>query len=123
MMVKNNPIYGSKSDEIMKLISKMISSHNTLCSVEDVFADNEIASKYFEEAEKEVLDSGNQSLASMFVIAIQNMAEYIKDCENSKEMSDVSELQCRIYKLESENRVLRSKINTVKKLINISKEV
>ena len=78
-MTLDTPIYGKEGQELERTISKLIGRHNVLCRIEQVFEENGIANMYFEKASEEVLNSGNQSLARMFVIAIENMAEFIED--------------------------------------------
>ena len=73
--------------------------------------------EYFEKAKDEVLDSGNQSLAVIFEIAIENMAEFIDDHKDD-ETTDVDKLRSRIYSLESENRKLKMKLENITKVIN-----
>lgn len=68
------PIYGKEGDELKNKIGHLIGRHNVLCSIEKAFHDNRRALEYFEEARQEVLDSGNQSIAVMYEIAIENMA-------------------------------------------------
>lgn len=80
-MKPDNKILHNESDQIENLISKLIGRHNVLCEIEKVFTENKIANKYFENAQNKVLDSGNASLASMFVIAIKDMAKRIDDLE------------------------------------------
>lgn len=111
-MKADNPIHGKESDELKKLYSKLIGRHNVLCAVEKVFEENKVANEYFERAREEVLDSGNQSFASMLVIAIENMAEYIADTEDG-EVTDADILKMKLYELESENRKLKSKLDSI----------
>ena len=111
-MKADNPIHGKESDELEKLYSKLIGRHNVLCAVEKVFEENKVANEYFEKAREEVLDSGNQSFASMLVIAIENMAEYIADTEDG-EVTDADILKMKLYELESENRKLKSKLDSI----------
>lgn len=116
-MTPGKPIYGKEGQELEKTISKLIGRHNVLCNIEKIFAENEIASEFFEKAKDEVLDSGNQSLAVMFEIAIENMAEFINDHEED-ETTDVDKLRSRIYSLESENRKLKMKLENIIKAVN-----
>lgn len=116
-MTPGKPIYGKEGQELEKTISKLIGRHNVLCNIEKIFTENEIASEYFEKAKDEVLDSGNQSLAVMFEIAIENMAEFIDDHEDD-ETNDVDKLRIRIYSLESENRKLKMKLENITKAVN-----
>ena len=116
-MTPGKPIYGKEGQELEKTISKLIGRHNVLCNIEKIFTENEIASEFFEKAKDEVLDSGNQSLAVMFEIAIENMAEFIDDHEED-ETTDVDKLRSRIYSLESENRKLKMKLENIIKAVN-----
>lgn len=116
-MTPGKPIYGKEGQELEKTISKLIGRHNVLCNIENIFAENEIASEYFEKAKDEVLDSGNQSLAVIFEIAIENMAEFIDDHKDD-ETTDVDKLRSRIYSLESENRKLKMKLENITKAVN-----
>jgi len=84
------PIYSKQGEELKSTISNLISSHNTLCSIEEAFQENKYAKQYFEDARQKVLESGNQSLAAMYAIAIENMSKFIED---SQEVDyEVSEL-------------------------------
>ena len=85
------PIYSKQGEELKSTISNLISSHNTLCSIEEAFQKNKYAKQYFEDARREVLDSGNQSLAVMYAIAIENMSNFIED--NQEVNYEVSELR------------------------------
>ena len=116
-MMPEEPIHHEESERIKRQYSSLISRHNVLCSIEDIFTKNATANLYFEKARDEVLDSGNQSLASMFVIAIENMAEYIKDNEDEDDQ-DKDILLSRIYSLESENRKLKMKLDNIAKAVN-----
>lgn len=117
-MVPDNPIHGKEGQELEKTISKLISRHNVLCCIEKVFSENKIANEYFEKAKEEVLDSGNQSLAVMFEIAIKDMAKFIRDHKDNDEISDVNRLHHKIYSLESENRKLKMKLENIKNTVN-----
>ena len=116
-MTPDTPIHHKEGEELKNTISRLIGRHNVLCRIEEVFAKNKIATDYFEWARDEVFDSGNQSLASMFVIAIEKMAEYIEDHQDD-ENTDVNKLQSRIYSLESENRKLNMRLENITKAIN-----
>lgn len=116
-MTPDTPIYGKEGEELERKISHLIGRHNVLCRIEEVFDRNKTVREYFENAREEVLDSGNQSLASMFVIAIESMAEYIEDHEN-EDTTDVDKLQSRIYSLESENRKLKMRLENITKVVN-----
>ena len=116
-MTPGKPMYGKEGQELEKTISKLIGRHNVLCNIEKIFSENEIASEFFEKAKDEVLDSGNQSLAVIFEIAIENMAEFIDDHEED-ETTDVDKLRSRIYSLESENRKLKMKLENITKAVN-----
>lgn len=108
------PIYHEESEKLERLYSKLIGRHNLLCAIEEVFEKDKILSRYFEEAKREVLDSGNQSISSMYVIALEAMAQELKDNE---ETPKEDELLSKIYKLESENRKLKMKLEEIKKII------
>lgn len=112
--MKEKPIYHEESEKLERLYSKLIGRHNLLCAIEEVFEKDKILSRYFEEAKREVLDSGNQSISSMYVIALENLAEKLENIEEPKEEI---ELLSKIYKLESENRKLKMKLEEIKKII------
>lgn len=116
-MTPEKPIYGKEGQELENTISRLIGRHNVLCQIEEKFTGNKIASEYFENAREEVLDSGNQSLAIMFAIAIENMAEFINDHEDD-EITDIDKLRSQIYSLESENRKLKMKLENITKAVN-----
>lgn len=112
--MREKPIYHEESEKLERLYSKLIGRHNLLCAIEEVFEKDKILSRYFEEAKREVLDSGNQSISSMYVIALEAMAQELKDNE---ETPKEDELLSKIYKLESENRKLKMKLEEIKKII------
>ena len=116
-MTPEKPIYSKEGQELEKTISRLIGRHNVLCKIEEKFTENKIASEYFENARDEVLDSGSQSLAVMFAIAIENMAEFIDDYKDD-EATDIDKLKSRIYSLESENRKLKMKLENITKVVN-----
>lgn len=116
-MTPEKPIYGKEGQELEETISRLIGRHNVLCKIEEKFTENKIASEYFENARDEVLDSGNHSLAVMFAIAIENMAEFIDDYKDD-EATDIDKLKRRIYSLESENRKLKMKLENITKVVN-----
>ena len=116
-MTQEKPIYSKEGEELEKTISRLIGRHNVLCKIEEKFTENKIASEYFENAREEVLDSGNQSLAVMFAIAIENMAEFIGDYKDG-EATDIDKLKSLIYSLESENRKLKMKLENITKVVN-----
>lgn len=110
----DKPIYSKESTELEKLYSKLIGRHNMLCSIEKTFEENKTLPNFFEEAKEEVLDSGNQSISSMYVIALNNIARNIEDNEDTPKED---ELLLKVYALESENRKLKSKLEEIKKII------
>lgn len=116
-MKPENPMSHEESQKIENIINRLVGRHNVLCRIEKVFYENEIANEYFEKAHNEVIDSGNASLASMFVIAIENMTE---DIQRDKSSDTIDSLYAKISFLESENRRLISKIESIKKIINIT---
>lgn len=116
-MTPDTPIYGKEGEELERKISHLIGRHNVLCRIEEVFAKNKVATDYFEWARDEVINSGNQSLASMFVIAIEKMTEYIEDHQDDED-TDMNKLQSRIYSLEYENRKLKMKLENITKAVN-----
>lgn len=112
--MREKPIYHEDSEKLERLYSKLIGRHNLLCAIEETFEKNKTLSRYFEEAKREVLDSGNQSISSMYVIALEAMAQELKDNE---ETPKEDELLSKIYKLESENRILKGKLNEIQKIL------
>lgn len=96
-------------------LSNLIGRHNVLCDIEHVFDNDVLAYEYFDRARSEVLNSGNQSYSAMLVLTLTNMLEYIRDHEK-EENTDIEKLQSRIRDLELENRVLKNKLETIKKL-------
>ena len=109
-----NPIYSTEENKIKSKINTLISSHNVLCDIMNVFDKNRIAHEYFESARYEVLESGNQSLSSMCVRAIDNMA----DDANENNKCDNDEVLTKIHSLERENRILKSKLESVMNVLN-----
>ena len=116
-MKPDKPIYGKEGIALENTIGKLIGRHNVLCTVEEKFAENEIAKEYFERARDEVLDSGNQSYSVMLGIAIENMAEFIDDHREEENNSDIEKLKSRIYALESENRKLKSTLDEINRIL------
>lgn len=116
-MTPDKPIHGKEGEELEKKIGHLIGRHNVLCRIEETFAKNNIATGYFEWARDEVIDSGNQSVASMFAIAIEKMADYIENHEDEN-TTDVDKLYSRIYSLESENRKLKLRLENITKAVN-----
>ena len=82
-------IYSKESDELINTINSLISGNNAWEEIKEVFDTDKIGNKYFEDARKEVLESGNQGYSMMVVVALRNMCD-------------------RIYDLESENRKLKN---------------
>lgn len=113
--MNKNPIFSKESDNMQNKLNELISSHNTLCDICEVFEKNDIAKQYFDYGRDEVLGSGNCSLASMYVIAILRMCDYIES--HPEEDSDVEELQIKIYKLENENRRLVDKLKNISRIL------
>lgn len=112
------PIYSDESNKIQRQLSEFICSHNMLSDILEVFEQNETAKNYFEEAKDEVLESGNQSLSSMYAIALENLikdAEYYQEDKN--EASEVDKYKSKIRELERENRILKTKIENIEKVL------
>ena len=104
-----------EAQKIENTINSLIGRHNVLCRIEEAFCENDIANEYFENARNEVLDSGNSSLASMFSIAINNMASDIELLRKNDDNDYIYEIESKIRKLESENRKLITRIDNIKK--------
>jgi cell shape-determining protein MreC len=113
-------IYSKESKEYQDKLSYLISRHNMLCSIEKAFNDNPEALRCFNEAVEEVLESGNQSISSMFAIAIERLSEKAEAYE--KDNPDVSVLKSIIHKLEAENTNLRARLDMVAELVERQKK-
>ena len=113
------PIYSAESKDYHDKLSYLIGRHNMLCSIEKAFNDNQEALKCFNMATDEVLDSGNQSIASMFALAIERLSEKAEAYEEDN--PNVSELKTMIRELEAENNNLRSKLNMIAELVERQK--
>lgn len=109
--MNKKPILSKESNDMKNKLNELISSHNTLCDICEVFEKNDIAKQYFEYGRDEVLESGNCCLAQMYAIAILRMCDFIKD--NSDEDSDIKKLRIKLYKLENENRKLLDKLKRI----------
>ena len=66
-------------------LSHLVSSHNTLCQILEVFDKNKTANEYFKQARDEVLTSGNTGLGVMVIVALEKMCEVIEEAEERKE--------------------------------------
>ena len=109
-MTPENLIYTGEQKRLMNGYNHLIGRHNVLCDIETAFMNDEIASRYFEEARTEVLDSGNCGMGSMFAIAIKNMA---RDIAENEEDEDTDKLYSKIHELQSENRQLKQALNGI----------
>lgn len=108
-----------ESDKMKNMYSTLISSHNTLCDIERVFVENEIAKEYFDEAENDVLSSGNCGLSTMIVIAIERMADDISDYRDDEEKMDSALSTLREMKtLREENQKLKLTLENILSKIN-----
>lgn len=115
MFKDDDPIYIVEKQEMHNQLDRLIRSHNLACAICDIFENNKIAKQYFDYGKDEVLDSGNQSLSSMYVTAIFRMCDFIEE-HSDEDSTDIEELQIRIYNLENENRRLKSKLQQIKEL-------
>lgn len=114
--MNKNPILSKEAINMKERFSNLISSHNTLCAICEVFDKNDIAKQYFEYGKYEVLESGNAGLSQMYVVAITRMCEFIK--EHSEENPDIDRLRLKLYALENKNRMLENKLNSIYKIFN-----
>ena len=122
-MITHDRMYSKESDKLVNDIHRLVSGYNCFCDVEDVFKKNDVANKYLKEAREEVLSDGNQGLGTMYYVAIENMSEKFQEYEEDLEdMSDahIKELYEKINELEKENRILKSQLDSVKKVLNYS---
>lgn len=108
---------GQESTQLINTMHTLISNSNGWEQVTKFFCVNRTGKIYFDNARQEVLDSGNQGYATMIMVALQNMAERIEDANEEADNADVNKLQSKIYKLESENRKLKSRIDGIQKLL------
>ncbi len=113
-MINRTNITEKEFNDIKNTLNSLISANNTLQRIIEVFNTDPIIKEYFDKAEEEVLESGNQSLASMMCIALENMAYDIKDYRKY-EVSDEAGI---IEHLKAENTHLREKYNKLKTLTN-----
>lgn len=109
-MTPENPIYTEEQKRHNAEYDHLVGRHNVLCDIETAFANDEVASRYYEEAKTEVLDSGNCCMGSMFAIAIENMA---RDIAENEEEEDTDKLYSKIHELQSENRQLKQALNDI----------
>lgn len=109
-MTPQKPIYTEEQKRHNDEYDRLVGRHNLLCVIERTFANNEVASRYYEEAKTEVLDSGNCSMGSIFAIAIKNMA---RDIHENEEDNDIDKLYSKIHELQSENRQLKQALNDI----------
>ena len=79
-MKAENQIDSIELNKMTNMYSSLILRDNTLCDIERIFEENMIAKKkYFDEAENDVLSSGNCDLSTILVLAITRMADDISD--------------------------------------------
>jgi len=111
-MLEAKSILHDEEKYLTDTLNKLIGRHNVLCDIENVFDNDAIAYDYFDRARKEVLDSGNQGYGSMFVLAIKNMVEDIREHEK-EDRTDMHVLQSKLRDVESENRTLKAKLDNI----------
>ena len=116
------PIYSKESKEYQDRLSYLIGRHNVLCSIEKAFNNNPEALKCFNEAVEEVLDSGNQSVSSMFALAIENMADKLENYDEEIN-PDIDAVRTKIRQLETENNNLRAKLDSIAMLVERQKRM
>ena len=114
-MINRTNITEKEFNDIKDKLNSLISANNTLERIVDEFNTNPIIKRYFEKAEEEVLESGNQSLSSMMCIALREMACDIEDYERREEITDTNEY---IRKLQVENAHIKYKYTNLKNLTN-----
>jgi hypothetical protein len=115
-------ILSRESKEYQDKLSMLIGRHNVLCSIERAFNNNHEALRCLNEATDEVLDSGNQSVSSIFVRAIELMSERIEDYREDVN-PDVDALRARIRQLESENKTANLKLDMINQLVEKQKRM
>lgn len=116
------PIYSKESKEYQDRLSYLIGRHNVLCGIEKAFNNNPEALKNFNEAVEEVLDSGNQSMSSMFALAIEKMADKLQDYDEEIN-PDIEAMRTKIRQLETENNSLRAKLDSIAMLVERQKRM
>jgi len=114
-MINRTNITEKEFNDIKDKLNSLISANNTLQRIVDEFNTNPIIKRYFEKAEEEVLESGNQSLSSMMCIALREMAYDIEEYERREEITDTNEY---IRKLQVENAHIKYKYTNLKNLTN-----
>lgn len=115
-------ILSREGKEYQDKLSMLIGRHNVLCSIEKAFNNNPEALRCLNEATDEVLGSGNQSVSSIFVRAIELMAEKIEDYREDAN-TDVDELRARIRTLEAENKTANMKLDMINQLVEKQKRM
>lgn len=112
------PIFHKESEEMRQQLSNFICEHNMLTDIIKIFEENKTAKQFFEEAREEVLESGNSSLSSMYVIALKNLITKAEAyIEEENETTDLDKLHNKIWKLERENRILKTKVETIEEIL------
>lgn len=124
-----DPFVSTDSDKLKENINQLISGYNCLCSVLDGFRET-IPGEFFAQAKREVLDSGNASLASMLYMAIEEMGVTISNLrEDNKELEDRldslsnTEQEKRIRELEKEVKQLKSQLESVESVIEKASKI
>ena len=115
-MLPDTPIMSHESEKLEKLFAKLIGRHNVLCDIEECISNDVILDKYFSDARDEVLASGNQSLSSMIVLMLENMAEYIRDHEK-EDNTDIEQCHEKHRQLESKYRVVKNQLDTINNIL------
>jgi hypothetical protein len=115
-------ILSRESKDYQDKLYMLIGRHNVLCSIERAFNNNPEALRCLNEATDEVLDSGNQSVSSIFVRAIELMSERIEDYKEDVN-PDVDALRTRIRTLEAENRTANMKLDMINQLVEKQKRM
>ena len=102
-------------------LSHLVSSHNTLCQILEVFDKNKTANEYFKQASDEVLVSGNTGLGVMVIIALEKMCEVIEEYDEDKVTDE--ELRKKVAELEKENYVMSCQLVGIERILNKDEEL
>ena len=100
----------------------LISRHNYLSQVEEFIANSPVLLQYYAQAEEEVTRAQNFSMSTIFITALDKIAEVLLEYEKGYNSKDKDELIARIQELEVKNKELQDAMDQIAKIFGISRE-